>query len=255
MTPASSQPVVLAIQNDATTPAALVGEWLAEDGLAVRVIGACFGEPVPVEIPEGVHALLPLGGSMGANDDHVAPWLPDERALIADAVARDIPVLGLCLGGQLLAEATGGTVELGSITEIGVTMVRRTVDGLLDGVVSQAVPVHGGDIPAPQWHQDHVTALPDGAVLLMTNEACRVQAFRLGTSAYGLQMHPEVTPEIFASWAEVADEALERSGRDARAAAAEVSAAEHDVIAAWRPVVRAWGDLVWAHSGISPSTT
>ena len=83
MTPASSQPVVLAIQNDATTPAALVGEWLAEDGLAVRVIGACFGEPVPAEIPEGVHALLPLGGSMGANDDHVAPWLPDERALIA----------------------------------------------------------------------------------------------------------------------------------------------------------------------------
>jgi len=251
VTSESTRPVVLAIQNDPTTPAALVGEWLEEDGLRVDVVGACFGDVVPTEVPAGVHAVLSLGGAMGANDDDIAPWLVDERSLLADAVARDIPVLGLCLGGQLLAKATGGVVELGPVTEIGVTLVQRTVDGLLDEITSQAIPVRGGDIPAPQWHQDHITTLPDAAVLLMTNDACRVQAFRLGDTAYGLQMHPEVTPEIFASWADVADEALERSGRDAREASAEVSAAEPDVIAAWRPVTRAWGELVWKRSGIS----
>ena len=251
MTNPSARPVVLAIQNDATTPAALVGEWLEEDGLRVDVIAACFGEPVPSLVPVGVHAVLPLGGSIGANDDDVAPWLTDERALIADAVAHGTPVLGLCLGGQLLAKATGGVVELGPITEIGVSYVQRTVDGLLDPVISQAVPLQGGDIPAAQWHQDHVAQLPDGAVLLMANDACAVQAFRVGDTAYGLQMHPEVDAAIFLSWAEVADEALERSGRDAREAAAEVKDAEHALIAAWRPVTRAWGELVWNRSGLS----
>ena len=59
---------------------------------------ACFGEPVPRAVPPGVHGVLSLGGAMGANDDDVAPWLGDERALLADAVERGTPVLGLCLG-------------------------------------------------------------------------------------------------------------------------------------------------------------
>jgi len=243
--PIGSGPVVLAIQNDPTDPPLLMGEWLAEDGITVRVIQACFDEPVPATVPEGIHGLLPLGGVMGANDDDVAPWLVDERALLADAVERGIPVLGLCLGGQLLAAANGGRVELGSTTEIGLVQVQRTVDGLLDPVISQAVPSAGSDIPAAEWHQDHITELPDGAVLLLTNEACRVQAFRLGASAYGLQMHAELDAQTFVDWAGMADEALDRSGRDAGAAAAEVVSAERDLIAAWRPVARAWADLVW----------
>jgi len=252
---ASPQPVVLAILNDATTPAGLVGEWLQEDGLRVELLEACHGEPVPREVPDGVHALLPLGGAIGANDDAVAPWLPDERALLADAVGRGVPVLGLCLGGQLLAAATGGVVGLGPVAEIGLSYVHRTVDGLLDGVISQAVPVSGGEIPAAQWHQDHVLRLPDSAVLLMTNDACRVQAFRIEDSAYGLQMHPEVDAQIMGAWAETADEAVTRSGQDARAAAADVAAAGRDLVAAWRPVARAWGDLVWSHAAVAPTSS
>lgn len=239
------RPVVLAIQSDPTDPPLLVGEWLEEDGIRVDVIGACFGEPVPDVVPDGVHGILPLGGAMGANDDDVAPWLVNERALLVDAVERGIPVLGLCLGGQLLAAAMGGRVTLGPATEIGVVDVQRTVDGLIDPVLSQAVPAAGSDIPATQWHQDNIVELPDGAVLLLTNPACPVQGFRVGSTAYGLQLHPEVDPEKLVSWAAAADEALARSGRDAGEAAAEVRAAEADLIAAWRPVTRAWGDLVW----------
>jgi GMP synthase-like glutamine amidotransferase len=252
---AAGQPVVLAIQNDPTGPPLLVGEWLAEHGIRVEVIQACFGEPVPDAVPDGVNGLLPLGGAMGANDDADAPWLVQERALLADAVERGIPVLGLCLGGQLLAAATGGSVALGPVTEIGVVQVRRTVDGLLDPVLSQAVPAAGADIPAAQWHQDHITELPDGAVLLLTNEACRVQGFRLGDTAYGLQLHPEVDAGTFADWAGMVDEALDRSGLDPQVVTADVAAAEHDLIAAWRPMTRAWGDLVWAHAKDAVATS
>jgi GMP synthase-like glutamine amidotransferase len=82
-------------------------------------------------------------------------------------------------------------------------------------------------------------------VLLLTNAACPIQGFRVGESAYGLQLHPEVDAATFLSWADVADEALERSGRDARDAAQEVKEAEAELIAAWRPMTRAWADLVW----------
>jgi GMP synthase-like glutamine amidotransferase len=242
------RPVVLAIQSDPTDPPLLVGEWLEEDGIRVDVIGACFGEPVPVTVPEGVHGILPLGGVMGAHDDDVAPWLVNERALLVDAVERGIPVLGLCLGGQLLAAAMGGRVTLGPATEIGVVDVQRTVEGLVDPVLSQAVPAAGADIPATQWHQDNIVELPDGAVLLLTNAACPIQGFRVGANAYGLQLHPEVDPESFVAWAAAADEALSRSGRDAAEAADEVRQAEADLIAAWRPVTRAWGDLVWEYA-------
>jgi GMP synthase (glutamine-hydrolysing) len=114
-----------------------------------------------------------------------------------------------------------------------------------DPVVSQAVAVAGSDIPATQWHQDHITELPAGAVLLLSNEACRVQAFRLGATAYGFQFHAELDAQTFADWSDMADEALDRSGRDPRLAADEVRRAEPDLIAAWRPVARAWADLVW----------
>jgi GMP synthase (glutamine-hydrolysing) len=243
--PVGAAPVVLAIQNDPTDPPLLMGEWLAEEGISLQVIQACFDEPVPSAVPDGVHGLLPLGGVMGANDDEVAPWLVDERSLLADAVARGVPVLGLCLGGQLLAAAHGGRVELGPTTEIGLVQVQRTVDGLRDPVLSQAVPAEGNDIPAAQWHQDHITELPEGAVLLLSNEACRVQAFRLGENAYGFQLHAELDAQTFADWAGMADEALERSGRDPQTAADEVRDAEGDLIAAWRPVARAWAGLVW----------
>ncbi len=240
------RPIVLAIQNDPTDPPLLVGEWLEEDGIELRVVRADLGEPVPTAVPDGIDGILPLGGAMGALDDEWAPWLVAERALLVDAVESGVPVLGLCLGGQLLAAALGGRVTLGPVTEIGVVQVQRTVDGVLDPVMSQVVPASGQDIPAAQWHQDNIVELPAGAVLLLTNPACPIQGFRVGDTAYGLQMHPEVDAATFISWADVADEALERSGRDPEQAGGEVRNAERDLIAAWRPMTRAWGDLVWS---------
>lgn len=239
------RPVVLAVQNDPTDPPLLLGEWLVEDGLRVDVLPAFDGSPVPTEVPDGVHGIVVLGGEMGASDDAAAPWLPAVRSLMADAVGRDVPLLGLCLGGQLLAVAAGGAVGRADVVEIGLVDVQRTLDGLRDPVAGAAVPASGADIPSAQWHQDEVTTLPDDAVLLLTGTSCRVQGFRVGDSAYGLQLHPELDAATFADWTLLPDELLARSGIDPAAASADVAAAEPSLVAAWRPLARAWADLVW----------
>lgn len=242
------RPVVLVVQNDVTCPAALVGEWLLEDGLSLRITEAFAGDAVPQQVPDDVDAVLSLGGVIGANDDDDAAWLPAERALLRHATESGVPVLGLCLGGQLLAAATGGRVQVADTTEIGVSEVSRTFDGLGDAVIGSAIPVSGETVPAAQWHLDHISELPDGAVLLMTNAACQVQAFRLGESAYGLQMHPEVTPGIVQQWADESPEEVPRTELTAQQAADSVRAREADLMVAWRPAIRAWGDLVWTRA-------
>jgi GMP synthase-like glutamine amidotransferase len=244
------QPRVLAIQNDPTDPPLLVGTWLAELGIEVEVVRAYESEEVPRTVPAGVHGILALGGSMGANDDLDAPWLPAERALLRDAVATSTPVLGLCLGSQLLAAALGGKVELAATTEIGLSFVGPTDEGTQDAVVSAALAVASTDragnktLPAIQWHQDHVAELPEGAHLLLSNEACRVQGFRVGASAYGFQCHPEIDAEVFLSWADFADEALIRSGTDVATASNDVQDYGAELVTTWRPATHTWAELV-----------
>ncbi len=233
------------MQSDPTDPPALVGDWLAEVGVAVDVVHAHAGEPVPPLVPDGVHGVLPLGGAMAAWEDDVAPWLPDTRALLRDAVARDVPVLGLCLGGQLLAGALGGRLGVGETAEVGVVTVHLTEAAAGDEVFA-AVPVPSP--PASQWHGDAVLELPDGAVLLATNDACAVQAFRAGPSAWGLQFHPEVDGPIIDSWVSDDDGPMRRAGRAGDDIGAEVGAALDDLTAAWRPMVHAWARLVLARA-------
>lgn len=240
-----SAPVVLVIENDVTCPPALVGEWLRESGVELRVIAAHAGDPLPLTVPDDVDAVLPLGGVVGANDDHVAPWLPAERALLADATSRGVPVFGICLGGQLLAAATGGRVEVSEATEIGVSEVSRTMDGHADPVTGALVPMSGDTVPAAQWHLDRITRLPDDAVLLMTNDACPVQAFRLGEVAYGLQMHPEVDQVIFEDWAKDVGTSVPRTTVTPAEAVRTFEARANDLTRAWRPAVEAWAALVW----------
>jgi len=237
--------VVLAVQNDPSDPPLLVGEWLAHAGIDVCVIRADLGEAVPTVLPDGVHGLIAMGGGMGANDDVDAPWLPDERALLRDATQRGIPVFGICLGGQLLAAANGGVVERGPVTEIGLSRIDCTPAGANDPVI--AALGRATAIPAAQWHQDHVAELPQGAQLLLTNESCRVQGFRVGEVAYGVQLHPELDGELFTRWLHYPDDASDNSAIDLEAAAAGVRAASDELIASWAPMTAAWAELVRAH--------
>ena len=99
---------IWAIQNDETDPPHLAGRWLQEQGHEIVVLKAYSGEKVPTTVPADIDALMPLGGHMGALDDHLAPWLVNERAMIVDAASREIPIFAICLGAQLVAAALGG---------------------------------------------------------------------------------------------------------------------------------------------------
>ncbi|HSW51248.1 MAG TPA: gamma-glutamyl-gamma-aminobutyrate hydrolase family protein [Bryobacteraceae bacterium] len=134
-----------------------------------------------------------MGGPMSANDD--LPCIRREIRLIERVSAGGKPVLGICLGAQLLAKALGARVYRNPVKEIGWYPVQwshaAAVDPLLAGLSGEDTVFH--------WHGETFD-LPPGAELLASSERCRNQAFRWGSSAYGFQFHLEVTPEMIADW-------------------------------------------------------
>lgn len=229
---------VLVVLNSPTSLMGRLEQWLPEAGLEpVLTSGA--------ELPEsldGFGGLVLLGGGFMPDDDVHHPFLARERRLTTEALDLEMPLLGLCLGGQLLAHVTGGGVTAKSgETERGMcalTVLPAAADDPLFG-----------DLPGipdePLWmienHEDSVTALPPSATLLVSSGECPIQAFRVGERAWGLQFHPEVRPERVATWDEAA---LSEQGIDraALAAAAMVRAAENE--AQSRALIRAWTDVV-----------
>ena len=137
-------------------------------------------------------ALIFLGGPMSVNHD--LPFLGREMELIRKAVARRQPILGICLGSQLIARALGAAVRRNPVKEIGWYDVRFTAgageDRLFRGLSTESV-FH--------WHGETFD-LPPGAELLASSDLCRNQAYRIGERVYGIQFHLEVTPEMIADW-------------------------------------------------------
>lgn len=137
--------------------------------------------------------LVVLGGPMGVGDTEQHPYLAGEIDLLAAATAAGIPVLGVCLGAQLLACSLGGTVDRARTAEVGIGSVALTAAGERDGVLGPSGPV----LPVLHWHGDTFT-IPPGAELLASSDRCVNQAFRLGR-AYGLQFHVELDAGLSAS--------------------------------------------------------
>ena len=188
---------LLVVQHEPDAPAAWLGEWWTGLGLVLEVVRGDLGEDVPSVFDAARHdGLVVLGGAMGACDDAVAPWLAATRALIADAVARSVPTLGVCLGHQLSGVALGGKVTPNpSGRTVGVVPVALTDAGRDD-------PLLGGfdGRGAVHYNDDVVIEPPADAVVLATLPDGRVQALRYGPRAWGVQFHPETSPEVFAAW-------------------------------------------------------
>ena len=224
-------PRVAVVQHEEDCPPHLVGTWMADAGADVTVCHAYAGEDLPD--PATYDALVVLGGAMGANDDADSPWLAPVRARIRDHAAHAVPVLGICLGHQLAAVALGGEVETNSRGQtFGLRTMGWTADAHLDPLMSTVATPRRG----VHWHDDVVTAVPEGAVVLAHTEGVEVQAARFAPAVWGVQHHPEVDADLIRPWA-VADRELHRSqGLDTDAVLAEIDAARGELAAAWQPL-------------------
>ncbi|WP_190128551.1 GNAT family N-acetyltransferase [Streptomyces mashuensis] len=216
---------VLILQHVEVEKPGLILEALTGHGLDVDI--RHLGAPGALPAAAGLAGLVVMGGPMNADETDVHPGLKLERDLLAEAVRHGVPVLGICLGAQLLARALGLEVadraRTGRDTELGWAPLLDTDPA--DPVVGPLAGVPG----VLHWHGDRIVPAADTAVLART-ETTPCQAFRAGPAAWGLQFHLEVTPELLDEWlaepsfAAEAEEALgagalDRLRADARAAA------------------------------------
>ncbi len=184
----------LIIQNDLQCPPGSCTELLTAFGESYETLAAYRDEPLPD--PRGFTGAIVLGGDMGVHETERFPHLDRVRSFMGRALHEGTPLLGICLGGQLLAQLAGGRVTSPSTHgEKGICRVELTPAGAADplfrGVADPFVTF--------QLHDDSFTP-PPGATLLARSPACPAQAFRLGGHAYGVQFHPEVYPAIVGCW-------------------------------------------------------
>jgi GMP synthase (glutamine-hydrolysing) len=184
----------LVVQHAEHEGPGLLADVLERAGMALRTVRLDAGDALPE--PGDVCGAVVMGGAMGVHDADDFPWLVTERAWLAAAVERGLPVLGICLGAQQLAAALGATVRVAEEPEIGTGTVDLSTAGRADPVLGPDGPY----LPVVHWHGDTFD-IPAGAVHLASSDRCANQAFRHGTRAYGLQFHLEVDDELAAAWA------------------------------------------------------
>ncbi len=229
---------LLVVQLDDSDPIGPLGEWLIDAGLDLDIRNLADGGALPDGLG-GHSGLLVLGGGMSATDDAATPWLPPVRALLREAISREVPTLGVCLGAQLLATANGGRVSPNPDgPEFGAQLIGKRA-ACADDPLFAPLPITPDVI---QWHFDAIDPLPPGAVQLASSPVCDIQAFRLGRLAWGIQFHIETTPELVRDWAATDARALE--GYDVARLLSRSDAVHDDVAEVWQPFAAAFADVV-----------
>jgi GMP synthase-like glutamine amidotransferase len=159
---------------------------------------------------DDIDFLIIMGGSMSVNDEAIYPWLIQEKAWIKAFIEQDKPVVGLCLGGQLIASSFGAVVQKNAVQELGWWPVYAApVDRAQE---QHAIFEFPEKIDILSWHGE-TFELPDGAVLLAANEACPRQAYQYKHNVIGFQCHPESTPHALSLYLEDKDEITEYTGQ------------------------------------------
>lgn len=184
---------VLVLQHHPLEHAGVYADTLARAGARLDVVRSFAGDRHPATLA-GYDGLIVMGGPMSVGDDAEHPWLADERALIAEAIAADMPTLGVCLGSQLIASVAGAPVAPGPEPEIGWYRITPTTAARDDALFADAPP-----FAALEWHRD-VFPLPPGAVTLASSARYPVQAFRVGRRVYGLLFHLEIDAALIEAW-------------------------------------------------------
>jgi len=188
---------VLVLQQLACEPAALLADTLHGTGWHTETV-LVQEQPIPTEL-KAYAGLIVMGGPMSANDVHL-DFIAAELALLKQAIAEDFPVIGICLGAQLLAKAAGADIYQADERELGWYSLYPMANAADDPLFSHLE----NEIGVFQWHGETFT-LPAGASLLASCRNVPNQAFRLGSCQYGLQFHVEVDEAIIRDWVDICD--------------------------------------------------
>jgi GMP synthase (glutamine-hydrolysing) len=185
---------VLVFQHDPFEDLGFFAEVLEKQKANYRVFRLFHGE-MPAGDLENVSALIVLGGPMSVDEEANFPFLRWEKRIIRAAIDEAVPIVGVCFGAHLLADALGTQVFHGAVREIGWSPISITPHGQVDSLLGY-LPENATVF---QWHADGFE-LPAGAIRLASSAHYSTQAFRVGKSIYGLQFHLEVTPRIIERW-------------------------------------------------------
>jgi GMP synthase (glutamine-hydrolysing) len=228
---------VAIVRNMEDTHLGQVGVALAEAGALIDIYDPWRDATLPGLCYD---ALVVLGGAQSALDDTAHPYLHALAETMRACGDAGRPVLGICLGSQILARAHGALNHIGTAPEFGWHPVNATPAGLADPVLSAAGPT----FPTFEWHSDTFT-LPPGAVHLATSASVPMQAFRIGDTSYGFQFHFEASSAVVASWLRLWPGHVDREAPGWRARLAEHQAASGAASdAAGLAIARAWVALV-----------
>jgi GMP synthase-like glutamine amidotransferase len=185
---------LLVLEHSAIAGSKRLGVTLRDHGHRLHIVAIHANEPVPPDLNE-IDGIISMGGSQAVNDNPA--WLDAECALIRAAHKQEMPVLGICLGCQIVAHALGGTIgRMDANVELGFHDVDLNNFGREDALFT-GIPWTTKQFA---WHRDEVKELPTGAKLLASSRDCKVQAWTSGLRTYGIQYRPEIFPETVEDW-------------------------------------------------------
>ena len=173
-----------------------IGQFFTDEGFEIRVLDLYKGDRLPRTF-DHLDAVISLGGPMNVYEEDKYLFLKEENVFLRGILERGIPFMGICLGGQLIAKASGSKVGRSPEKEIGFSPVQLTAAGKKDPLFQGVA----GALDVFQWHED-MFEVPAAGTLLASSSACPHQAFRVGPCAYGVQFHIEITDKSIREWSE-----------------------------------------------------
>lgn len=201
---------LLVIQNHHLAPLGVLGDCIAKRDIPMDIVTPFTGDPIPV-YAYPYSGLILLGGAMNAEDDEHYPYLRDVVRLVQLFSAERKPILGVCLGAQIIARAFRQKVhQHSSLLELGFTPLRFIDQAIAhDPLLQKIQNKYSDSIHLMQWHFDTFD-LPAEATLLMTSDRCQNQVYRIHDTIYGFQCHLEVNQIILQDWSSIAKEHLQQ---------------------------------------------